>query len=184
MNLPTITMDRVKAHDAFLDYRRAGYRQLAKGTPVISLRDAMAGAMRAGAFTAQGLPSLAVTRADARWCHLRVSRRDMQFSPEPWPRGGRSEPSGVMQFDFTPPEGTTLPWSWEMRAIVPIVPPALRPAGALSGYHVLWEVERWEKVPRPPGDPALLKRIGGDLYAVVAVWDLTELERAVLAGRR
>lgn len=24
---------------------------------------------------------------------------------------------------------------------------------------------------------------GGDLYAVVAVWDLTELERAVLAGR-
>jgi hypothetical protein len=35
----------------------------------------------------------------------------------------------------------------------------------------------------PPEDPALLKHIGGDLYAVLAVWNLTELERAVLSGR-
>lgn len=32
-------------------------------------------------------------------------------------------------------------------------------------------------------DPALLKHIGGDLYAVLATWDLTELERSVLGGR-
>lgn len=35
-----------------------------------------------------------------------------------------------------------------------------------------------------PVDPALLKHIGGDLYAVVATWDLTDLERAVLDGHR
>src|SRR5438046_3023240 len=39
----------------------------------------------------------------------------------------------------------------------------------------------WQEM--PPEDPALLKHIGGDLYAVVAVWNLTELERAVLSGR-
>jgi hypothetical protein len=38
--------------------------------------------------------------------------------------------------------------------------------------------------PRPPGDPALLRPIGGDLYAVEAVWDLTELEQLVLSQRR
>lgn len=45
---------------------------------------------------------------------------------------------------------------------------------------MLFEAE-WR--PEPPKDPALLRHIGGDLYSVVAVWDLTELERAVLAGR-
>ena len=29
----------------------------------------------------------------------------------------------------------------------------------------------------------LLRHLSGQLYAVLAVWDLTELERAVLAGR-
>jgi len=33
----------------------------------------------------------------------------------------------------------------------------------------------------PPRDPALIRHIRGDLWAVLAVWDLTELERAVLA---
>ena len=64
--------------------------------------------------------------------------------------------------------------------MVPIVPPQLRPHWGLHNYHILWEAD-WQKV--PPRDPALLERIGGDLYAVLAVWDLTELERAVLAMR-
>jgi hypothetical protein len=71
-------------------------------------------------------------------------------------------------------------------AMVPIVPPPLRPAGSLSAYHVLWEAD-WKDVgspPMPPGDPALLRHLGGDMFAVLAVWDLTEIERAVLAGRR
>lgn len=32
-------------------------------------------------------------------------------------------------------------------------------------------------------DPYLLRPIHGDLCAVVAAWDLTELERSVMAGR-
>lgn len=70
-----------------------------------------------------------------------------------------------------------------LRAMVPNVPPALRPKFSLSGYLTLFEVEEWKTAPRPPGDPALLKHIGGDLYAILAVWDLTPLEQAVLHGR-
>jgi hypothetical protein len=71
-------------------------------------------------------------------------------------------------------------------AMVPIVPPRHRPARGLGDRLVLWEADdwTWTQVPAPPGDPALLKHIGGDLYAVEAVWNLTELERLVLSGRR
>jgi hypothetical protein len=64
--------------------------------------------------------------------------------------------------------------------MVPPVPPGLQPKFGLGNYHILWEAE-WEMV--APKDPALLKHIGGDLYAVLATWDLTEIERTVLAGR-
>ena len=72
-----------------------------------------------------------------------------------------------------------------MRSMVPNVPPKFRPARSttLATYHVLWEVDEWKKTPRPPGDPALLKHLRGDLWIVLATWDLTPLEQAVLAER-
>lgn len=71
-------------------------------------------------------------------------------------------------------------------AMVPLVPPQHRPTRGMGNRLVLWEVDKWDwqTVPAPPGDPALLRAIGGDLYAVEAVWDLTPLEQAVLSGRR
>jgi hypothetical protein len=74
-------------------------------------------------------------------------------------------------------------WGGRQRAMVPHVPPALRPIHSLDGYATLFEVEEWAPDPTAPADPALLKHIGGDLYAVLAVWDLSELERSVLNGR-
>jgi hypothetical protein len=73
-------------------------------------------------------------------------------------------------------------------AMVPIVPPEHQPraGGRLNAYVTLFEVEdwQWRVPPRPPGDPALLRHVGGSIYAVLAVWDLTELEQLVLSGRR
>ncbi len=66
------------------------------------------------------------------------------------------------------------------KAMVPSVPAWLRPAGDLSDFHILWEAE-WEVA--PPVDPLLLKHISGPMYAVLAQWDLTGVERAVLEGR-
>jgi hypothetical protein len=85
-------------------------------------------------------------------------------------------------------------WRWSsheagrqaIRAMVPSIPPKLRPKRSqLSNFHILFEAE-WtvDPTPLPPVDPALLRHLGGDLYAVVAVWDLTDVERAVLAITR
>jgi len=66
------------------------------------------------------------------------------------------------------------------RAMVPSIPPSLRPPHSFASYYILWEAV-WE--PIAPRDPMLLRPLGNNLYAVVAVWDLTDLERAVLNAR-
>ena len=38
-------------------------------------------------------------------------------------------------------------------------------------------------VPQTRRRAILLRHLGGDAYAVLAMWDLTELERLVMAGR-
>jgi len=43
------------------------------------------------------------------------------------------------------------------------------------------EVEKWK--PLPPKDPILLKRLTPNLFGVLATWDLTNLERAIIRGR-
>lgn len=133
---------------------------------------------------------MAVARADARWCYLgwtaryREGRREV----ERFVFGSDDDPGWIRAVSRrsawqTVPEGTLAPpgESGRLRTQVPIVPPPLRPRGALWRYHVLFEVEGWEAI--PPRDPILLRRIRGDLFAVVAVWDLTEVERMVLATR-
>jgi len=69
---------------------------------------------------------------------------------------------------------------WNHEAAVPLIPVHLRPKAALSNYHILWEAE-WTK--RYPVDPYLLRRFGGDAWLVVAAWDLTDVERAVMGSR-
>lgn len=193
MDLATITMPRNEARAKFLEYRRAvrdrhdaedeaimrGYKALAAGSQLVEL----AATIRAGGVDEQHRPRLAVARADAEFCWMTRSRTGaVEFSTrEQWDWRHRREvrrfPSGTL-----PEISPAVPWSsWDRHmAMVPPVPPGLRPKHSLAGYTVLWEAE-WTRV--APKDPALLKHIGGDLYAVVAIWDLTDLERAVLARR-
>jgi hypothetical protein len=66
-------------------------------------------------------------------------------------------------------------------AVLPLIPIKYRPRRAMENYHVLWEAT-WEPV--PPVDPFLLRRIDeSDLWLVLAMWELTEVERSVLATR-
>ena len=69
-------------------------------------------------------------------------------------------------------------------AMVPLVPPEAYPARGLdlAKHFVLWEVEDWDA--SPPEDPMLLKPIGGNLCAVLYQWNLTDIERAIIAGTR
>lgn len=190
-----------------------GYKELAKGRQLLKLSETIAaGGVKEIEATYRSwtgndwemldttvfAPAIAVTRADARTCWtvpmLDTSAQELHANE--W-RGSAARkadtvviPAGTFSgadeygsrgMDMPP---TGIQWSVRLRAIVPTIPPALRPPLKLSGYHILWEAE-WtqHEVPVPPGDPALLRHLGGDLYAVLAVWDLTELERAVLSVR-
>jgi hypothetical protein len=88
-------------------------------------------------------------------------------------------PRFAIQWTNGGPRREGVSWRPTAEAIVPTIPPDLRPPHALRGYHILWEAA-W--TPTPPSDPVLLKSLGGPLYAVLAQWDLTPLERAVLRG--
>lgn len=68
-----------------------------------------------------------------------------------------------------------------LETVVPKIPASIRPGGNLENYYVLWEVDEWKMI--PPRDPYLLRRINNNVFVVVAGWDLSELERAVMKGR-
>lgn len=188
MDLNAITMDPSAADQAFREYRAEfmkhrnqidgelmrGYKVLAQGKKLISLTEAFAVA----GLNEQGLPAIAVNQADEPFVLLDVGG---------W-RTGYSNGQGVFYNDgarkmrhpirVKMPENTVA--KVNQRAVAPIIPPKFRPPFSLSNYHLLWEVQTWTTNPQPRRDPALLKHIGGDLYAVLAIWDLTELESRVL----
>ncbi len=162
----------------------AGYRAVARGLPVIS----MSQTIEAGGWFPNGLPRLAVVRADATQCWVRTDgwtgdrgSWGITFCAEQFDRGHAQVGLHRVQVNVSAPRSITNR-QWRAQTLVPMVPPEHRPRRPRLGrFHILWEVERWTLT--PPRDPALLRHIRGDLWAVMAVWDLTELERAVLAGR-
>lgn len=206
----TIKMDRATARKNFLEYRAAvrerhnaedaaimrGYQVMSTGKQLIRLTEVIV----AGGIFSNGMPRLAVAQSDHDYVYCtRDTLGAVEYKPRQWVHDHHRK--GISRFPTK-----TLPMfdceangcdmnqpSYKhtghytnghgLRAMVPNVPPGLRPAHSLSNYLTLFEVDKWERAPRPPGDPALLKHIGGDLYAVLAVWDLTALEQAVLAGR-
>lgn len=145
-------------------------------------------------------PGLAAIRADARSCWMRplsprATTDGFSFQADGWQWHPRKldrlvVPGAVISVeDEYGARGYHVPESWllnacQLKAMVPTIPPALRPPHKLSGYVVLWEAEWTVGAMIAPGDPALLKHLGGDMYALLAVWDLSDLERAVLGGIR
>lgn len=67
---------------------------------------------------------------------------------------------------------------------VPLVPAHILPDGALDNYYILFEVPEWSEVPVPPvgADPYLLKRINSNAFVILAEWDVTPIEQAILRG--
>lgn len=151
------------------------YKRIAQGKTVIR---AMESIRLAGVGT-DGLPKLAIARADQTICYCNDRGDTAVFSPtnNGWPRGNESR-SKVIR---VPWEGfRTPPGRHRFEATVPLIPIHLRPKRGLQNYHILWEAE-WTK--RYPVDPYLLRRFGGDAWLVVAAWDLTDVERAVMSSR-
>lgn len=191
MQIPTISMPVEEARAAYREYRESvrqnpnacdqaimlGYRALAAGKTILNLYDAL----RRGGLDEQNRPRLAFARADWPEVWFYAGPRGVAFSRHrsvgfTWAywnglhRPRTSFPAGVFDAQINRAQVS--------RAIVPLIPPHLRPANSLDKYYILWECN-WIEI---PGDPMLLRHLTGSLYAVLAVWDLTDLERAVLGA--
>jgi hypothetical protein len=197
MDVHSVTMDAEAAAKAFREYRAAfmaernrvdgelmrGYKALAEGKTLVSLREAI----QRGGVDELGRPKLAIARADESQVAMEI-RRNGSVIYRPTFRTQADD----RRFDFAagtlpePPitssaDAWQQPWANNWWARLPFIPPLYRPPLALPNYHLLWEAE-WRRGTGPQRrDPMLLRRIGGDLFAVVAAWDLTEVEKLVLA---
>jgi hypothetical protein len=202
-----VTMPKDEALAKFESYRDAvrvsraaadrmmmkAFRALSEGKGVLDLTQALA---KGGAFEDGVLPKLAVMRADQEIVYFaRGSTGGFYSNSERYYLHGRNRKAENARLQFGLPQGS-LPAYWSQpgytsehfkkghrthSAAVPPIPPEHRPSDAFSKYCILWEVDKWEPH-SPPGDPILLQPIGGDLYAVLAHWDLTDVERMVLGA--
>lgn len=192
MNVPTLTMPTDLAREKYDAYREAlesreptpedtsillGYKALAAGKQLLDIHQVF----RACPVDATGLPRFAIGRASWKWCHYAMNNIRAAFASHPnmLMRKGQTGKVAIPRAFMAPGAKAVDHWR-PSRAMVPLIPAPLRPKGDLGRYHVLWEAE-WE--PTPPTDPILLCRLSGSLYVILAAWDLTDLERAVLAGR-
>ncbi len=199
--VPTITLPALEARQHFLEYRRAvrarhtdedqalmrGYRALSHGHRVLDIRAAIAHGGVHGDGRAHGLPRLAFARAGAARCWVRVYMHGgVLFTTNEngyWRRVAHAErtrlPEDTLPRWIAPPHQPSVV---DGAALIPVVPPGLRPLDHLDNYRLLWEAD-WSPIPRA-GDPMLLKPLGCGLAVVVATWDMTPLEAAVLGWRR
>lgn len=188
-NVQPMTMDPNLARQKYRSYRaelkqehrerwkvqdhalKAAYRQMSRGRAVLDL----VGAFRSTGLGADHLPKLAIARADVPSVYVDVSGGGATFWSLVEGRERHKNPRIAI-----PPD------TWERRhwmsgtAQAPFMPPAVRPATTqLEKFWILWEA-RWDAM--PPVDPLLLRPLGWNLWVVIAEWDLTDIERAVMAG--
>ena len=196
MDVQPVVMERDVADKAFREYRAAwvaehnridgelmrGYRALAQGKSLISLTETIT----KGGLDSIGRPALAIARADEAAISMRFwADGSVNYEPAIHARAqDRVFRFGPDTLTPLPPSKTNSwfePWGGNWQARLPFIPPLYRPPYALENYHLLWEAE-WKRDPKSQRlDPMLLRRIGGDVFAVVAAWDLSPLEKLVLA---
>jgi hypothetical protein len=191
MEVPLITLDKGEAKERAEDYFSAikrgirdpmyeaalkGYKVLAEGKPLIDLHQAIG----SSGWDSEGRPRLAIARSDRQEVSFFRARKGLTFcsaadryTRKRYPELFRNVPLGSMPDDSE--------WSrWRSAsALVPMVPASVRPKGPLKCYYTLFEAE-WGEI---SVDPYLLRHVAGSLYAVIAEWNLTTLEVAVMRGR-
>jgi hypothetical protein len=192
MQIETISSIKDNAHAKWKEYLRAEketkdpiysdlkrmYWQIKKGKVLIDISKII----KAGGCIKPGHPHLAICRAYGKkvrctyWSDGTVNYKDDQS-------GWRDQDAVVRIVNAFPKVtfGVRFQNSHDLEAPVPLIPPKYRPKTLSLEHFILWEVDAWEMV--PPTDPYLLRRITRNIFAVVAQWDLTPLEKAAMEGR-
>lgn len=199
MNVEAATMkvDYFQATQIYRSYRQAikenratkddvtiarAYHAMLRGRKVIDVGAAISN----GGLDADDRPRLAIARAD--WTEVFCRRPEWRYHFTSRASTFGREPRGVVTVRIPGAPQRYYPNSgWqamgEGRAQVPLVPPQFRPKGSLSEYHLLFEAV-WRT--EPTRDPMLLRQIGARdslLFVVLAAWDLTPVEQAVLRAK-
>jgi hypothetical protein len=190
MQVQTVTVDRAKARQLYRAYKihqnyqrpedyeiMRAYQLIAQGKVIIQAIESI----RQAGLNSDNMPKLPLCRANAKWCYFRSDQWGHgHFSPQPYPQSNSRQTIKFTRGLF--PQSLRVCNSWDnAKAAVPIIPIHLRPQRGIENYHILWEAT-WELT--PPVDPYLLRRIrNGDMWLVVAAWDLTEVERAAMRTR-
>jgi hypothetical protein len=193
MNIPIIKESRYDAAEKWAIYRKAikegnddvRYKDLAliyyhlkAGRRVLDIHDAI----RLGSIKSPGYPNLAIAKATAKniFCryykngNVRYLHDNRRWAPL---KEDVDLTACLPSFQFE-----TEKWrdSHTLTAPVPLIPPAVHPGKLKDNHYILWEVDKWEQV--PPTDPYLLKRITSRIFIVMGSWDLTPIEKAVMAA--
>lgn len=194
MDTVNLQTTRAEARALYRDYKKhvhhsepidrecmRAYQLLAQGRLVIR---ALESVKLAGVRADDGYPKLALVKATAKECYVTL-RADGSACMASTARPTKPRRNMISDTVFEWPAGTfpiLRQWqTWRATALVPQCPVHMRPQRGLANYHTLFEAE-WKPV--PPSDPYLLRRIGkADLWVVVAQWELTEVEKAVLSTR-
>ena len=184
------THGHLKDDKTYRDLQRA-YGHMKHGGKIIDVHTAIS---KAG-LNDKGNPLVAVCRADAKICYITKDTNGSAIfsgiNPGRWGQHTARKVHGEIRiksdsFEWKNRSGTKAEYNSDIhgrvcKTIVPLIPPAIlidKVRYALKNYYLLWEVESWDLV--PPVDPMLLKRLNGTLFCVLATWDLTELERAII----
>lgn len=164
----------------------SAFRAIARGQVVIQAAESI----RKAGWGADGFPKLAMTRANAERCVVSCSSSGTAIAfHDASSRAGyvraRYRVENMPPRENTPyeqPAWSSRRWAVERaEALVPLIPLPHRPQHNLRNYWILWEAV-WQPA-RAPRDPLLLRHLEGDLWLVLAAWDLTDVERAVIEQR-
>lgn len=180
-----------KDNKIYMDLKRV-YGHMTHGGKVIDIFKAF----KDTGLNHKGNPQIAICRADAKKCYLqKLHDGAAVFSHIPLKRWDTRWSARKTQKEIEVPNETFI-WknslgkkatyqsqieNSQLSTIAPIIPPHIlieKVKYKLKNYHILWEVEEWK--PEPPRDPILLKQITTNLFGVLATWDLTEIERAII----
>lgn len=154
----------------------AAYKALEEGRQMVQLTEVIAKGGSKGYF-----PGLALVRADRSEVRcVATSHGDVTYRAKRW-----SMTMPDLLKGWTRVYRDDAPGSRRATALAPHIPPEVRENRKLKDHLLLWEPSWRVEADRPlrrPFDPALLEQVVGDLYCVVAAWDLSPLEMAALGG--